>query len=108
VVLKVEDTTHEQIREDLLDLMDEIDRFKREKGATILAHYCVDCDLQDIADYTGDSLKKQLNTVPHLDQLGTASREFFSFEAPRIPVFNLSGLINGMHNERPQYDFKRV
>ena len=43
--------------EDPLDLMDEIDRLKEEQDATILAHYYVDGEIQDIADYTGDSLK---------------------------------------------------
>ena len=43
--------------EDPLDLMDEIDRLKVEQDATILAHFYVDGEIQDIADYTGDSLK---------------------------------------------------
>jgi quinolinate synthase len=43
--------------EDPLDLMDEIDRLKTEQDATILAHYYVDGEIQDIADFTGDSLK---------------------------------------------------
>lgn len=43
--------------EDPLDLMEQIDRLKVEKQATILAHYYVDSEIQDIADFTGDSLK---------------------------------------------------
>lgn len=53
----VEPTTAPEVYEDPLDLMDEIDRLKQERNATILAHYYVDGDLQDIADFTGDSLK---------------------------------------------------
>src|SRR6202008_981815 len=43
--------------EDPLDLMDEIDRLKVEKDATILAHYYVDGEIQDVAAVTGDSLQ---------------------------------------------------
>ncbi|MBC7891156.1 MAG: quinolinate synthase NadA, partial [Sphingobacteriaceae bacterium] len=39
-----------------LDLKAEIRRMKAEKNAVILAHYYVDGDIQDLADYVGDSL----------------------------------------------------
>lgn len=39
-----------------LDLFAEIKRIKQEKNAIILAHYYQDADIQDIADYIGDSL----------------------------------------------------
>ena len=49
--------TETEVYEDPLDVMEEIDRLKQERNATILAHFYVDGDLQDIADFTGDSLK---------------------------------------------------
>lgn len=39
-----------------LDLFEEIERLKHEKNAIILAHYYQEADIQDIADYVGDSL----------------------------------------------------
>jgi quinolinate synthase len=39
-----------------IKLTDEINRIRKEKNAVILSHFYVDSELQDIADYVGDSL----------------------------------------------------
>ncbi|MBT4868173.1 MAG: quinolinate synthase NadA, partial [Planctomycetaceae bacterium] len=59
----VSSQTADEAYEDPLDLIEEIDRLKIEKDATILAHFYVDGDIQDIADFTGDSLKLARDAV---------------------------------------------
>ena len=43
------------MEEFMQSVIDEIKRLKKEKNAVILAHYYVNDEVQDIADYIGDS-----------------------------------------------------
>ena len=48
--------THTKTDMDKVQLISEINRLKKEKNAVIMAHYYQEDDIQDIADFIGDSL----------------------------------------------------
>src|SRR5829696_5577377 len=49
-------TTTATLSDRLTDLREEIQSLKKQKDATILAHYYQEGEIQELADYTGDSL----------------------------------------------------
>jgi len=50
-------TTRPKVVDPTLDLEDEIARLKKERNAVVLAHYYQEGDIQDVADFLGDSLQ---------------------------------------------------
>ncbi len=42
--------------DDKIDILSEINQMRKEKNAVVLAHYYQESEVQDIADFVGDSL----------------------------------------------------
>jgi quinolinate synthase len=62
-----------------MDLFAEIERLKKEKNAIVLAHYYQEPDIQDIADYLGDSLGlAQKAQSTHADMIVFAGVHFMA------------------------------
>ena len=83
----------EDVYEDPLGLIEEIDRLKAEKDATILAHFYVDGDIQDIADFTGDSLKLARDAVNVTTSTILFSGVHFMAESAKILAYDKTVLI---------------
>ena len=69
-----------------LDLIKEIKKLKKQKNAVLLAHYYQDSEIQDIADYIGDSLGlSQQAASTKADMIVFAGVHFM----PRRPKFSV-------------------
>ena len=82
--LPVIDNKEEAVYEDPLDVMDEIDALKKQKDAVILAHFYVDGDIQDVADYNGDSLKLARDAARIENEIIVFSGVHFMGESAKI------------------------
>src|SRR5438105_10445014 len=73
------------------DIFDEISRLKTREDATILAHYYQEGEIQELADFTGDSLKLARAAT----QVKTGTIVFcavhFMADTAKIPYTNTRG-----------------
>src|SRR3546814_5165403 len=73
-----------------IDIVEEINRFKREKNAVILAHYYQESEIQDIADYIGDSLG--LRSEEHTSELQSLMRISYAVFCLKKKKNNISNI----------------
>ena len=65
-----------------MSIVSDIEKLKKEKNAVILAHYYVDEDVQDVADYIGDSFYlSKVATKVSQDRIIFAGVEFMGESA---------------------------
>ena len=70
-----------------MSIVSDIEKLKKEKNAVILAHYYVDEDVQDVADYIGDSFYlSKVATKVSQDRIIFAGVEFMG-ESAKIIIF---------------------
>jgi quinolinate synthase len=70
------------------DVLDEIQRLRKERNAVILAHYYVDGEVQDLADHVGDSL--QLSQAAQRTQADVIVFAGVNFMAETAKILNPS------------------
>ena len=72
-----------------MSIVSDIEKLKKEKNAVILAHYYVDDDVQDVADYIGDSFYlSKVATKVSQDRIIFAGVEFMGESAK---ILNYAG-----------------
>ena len=95
------------------DALSKLESLKKERNTVILAHYYQDPDIQDVADFMGDSLalahpECDENILRHSDHIGsTTSIIKFAYESnlEKFIIATEPGVIHQMEKESPNKTF---